>query len=406
MVRILVVEDDATKAGRLIGVISEVPGVAESDVEHEVAAAGAISRMADRVFDLLVLDLVVPGRLGEQPSKDGGIRVIDAIEENNRLKKPRHILVVTASKADYDAVSARFSSRHLTLTHYDPTSDGWVEPLRSRVEHIVASSLPHAKEFGADLAIVCAVDVEMDALRRLPWHWESHPVLGDHALYLKGVFQARGQLRTCFATQSPRMGMTAAAVCAAKIVSAFRPRYLGMCGIAAGVSGKVRAGDVVVPTVCWDSGSGKWIAEATGVPRFLLAPHQLSLDVSVREAFLRLKDDRVALNELKETWPADKPSHAISIELGPFASGAAVLADGKSIPAIVAQNRQLVGVDMETYAILNVADESCEPRPTAVVAKAVVDFGEPDKDDAVQRYAAYVSANCLRLVAERWLRYE
>jgi hypothetical protein len=47
-----------------------------------------------------------------------------------------------------------------------------------------------------------------------------------------------------------------------------------MCGICAGVKGKVNIGDIVFADPVWDYQSGKFIKE-DGVAKFSISPHQL-----------------------------------------------------------------------------------------------------------------------------------
>jgi nucleoside phosphorylase len=91
------------------------------------------------------------------------------------------------------------------------------------------------------------------------------------------------------------------------------------------------------------------------------------------------------------------------MRLGPFASGAAVLSDDETAQNIKQQHRQLVGIDMEAYAIFAAASESPMPQPKPFVLKSVVDFADSLKGDSHRTYAAYTSAQALRIFAERFI---
>jgi nucleoside phosphorylase len=107
-----------------------------------------------------------------------------------------------------------------------------------------------------------------------------------------------------------------------------------------------------------------------------------------------------ALARIRSAWPGEKPDHVLAVRVGPLASGAAVLADGQSIERIVDQHRELLAVEMEAYGLFAAAAEAADPRPLAVVMKSVVDFGDKKKSDDVQRYAAFVSSEVLKLIFE------
>jgi nucleoside phosphorylase len=87
---------------------------------------------------------------------------------------------------------------------------------------------------------------------------------------------------------------------------------------------------------------------------------------------------------------------------GKVTKASAVLADGDVIQEIKSQQRDLIGVEMEIYGMYAAAHSASSPQPRAFALKSVCDFADPDKKDKAQRYAAYASANVLRLLMERF----
>lgn len=77
--------------------------------------------------------------------------------------------------------------------------------------------------------------------------------------------------------------MTGAAVAVTKGIYSFRPRYVVMTGICAGLEKRTRLGDVVITDLCWDWGSGKIKIEKRKEV-FHPAPYQYRLDESLRTA--------------------------------------------------------------------------------------------------------------------------
>jgi len=112
---------------------------------------------------------------------------------------------------------------------------------------------------------------------------------------------------------------------------------------------------------------------------------------------------REILDEIRRDWPGEEPSTPLRMHLGPVASGAAVLEDPRYTELIQAQHRKLMGIDMETYAVLAAADECPLPQPKAFSIKSVCDFADPSKGDSHRNYAAYTSAAALRIFIERYL---
>ena len=78
-----------------------------------------------------------------------------------------------------------------------------------------------------------------------------------------------------------------------------------------------------------------------------------------------------------------------------MASGAAVLENRPLIQQITAHQRKVIGIEMETYGVFMACRCCSEPRPLAMSIKSICDFGDSNKTDNYQAYAAYTSAQYL-----------
>lgn len=85
-----------------------------------------------------------------------------------------------------------------------------------------------------------------------------------------------------------------------------------------------------------------------------------------------------------------------------LASGSAVLADSEALEDIKRQKRELIGIEMEVYGLYAAARAASSPRPSAFALKSVCDFADPDKKDAMQKFAAYTSASVMTELFERY----
>ena len=186
------------------------------------------------------------------------------------------------------------------------------------------------------------------------------------------------------------------------MVHYFRPRWLCMCGIAAGVRGKVNLGDILAADPSWDWGSGKQDIR-DGKSHFSPSPNQIPIETGIRAKLKRYSRDAALLATIRAGWPATKPDSALRLHVEPVASGAAVLADRAYVDFINEQQRKFVGVEMELYGMY-VAGENCsKPRPATFALKSVCDFADEKKCDEYQAYAAYTSARFLYEFATREL---
>lgn len=402
----LIIEDDIAKLRALLACLSEVEGFDVDAVAHVVDTHSAKRHIRETHYDLLILDIALPPRSHEDVQRDAGVVFVDEILGDHRYKAPTHIIGITAHDDVYTLVEARFSQRLLTLLRYDSATNDWKRGLQARVRHIItaiADKLVEQPEYQSHLAVVCALESpELESVLRLDWSWKQIRVPGDDTIYYRGEFEVAGIRRIVHAAAAARMGMPATTILTMKMIVAFRPNYIVMTGIAAGVRARVKFGDILVADPSWDYGNGKRIEKKSG-NSFLSAPHQLPLDTGLRYKFRSFAADTALWSKIRQDWPGDKPDHILTLRLGPFASGASVLADQTTLTQVLVQHRELLGIDMETYGVFAASAEISHPRPLAFSLKSVVDFADGEKDDRYQRYSAFTSAQALKYFVEHYL---
>jgi len=116
-----------------------------------------------------------------------------------------------------------------------------------------------------------------------------------------------------------------------------------------------------------------------------------------------MKDDAENLDSIRRSWKGTSVDSVLRMHLGPVASGAAVLADNKTVAGIVNQNRKLLAVDMETYGVYAACQEATIPQPKAFSMKSICDFADKNKSDDHQRYASFTSASAMKSFVEKYL---
>ncbi|MFC1916867.1 hypothetical protein ACFLX1_01885, partial [Chloroflexota bacterium] len=356
--------------------------------------------------DLLILDIAIPAKIDEDVKKDAGIELLREISERDIYKMPLNILCVTALSDVYSKEEQYMSDNLITFLYCDPASDSWCDQIVQYTRRAVEAknalnSSPH--DYYSFLAVVCALESpELAAVLNNGWDWVKVVCGNDATVYHKSEISIDDHIQICYASAAPRKGMPAAAVLATKMVSLFRPKYLSMVGITSGYKDKIRMGDVIVADPVWDWGSGK-LVNREGKTTFEPEPHQLDLEIDIRNKLKMMTQDTSVLASIKASWPGDRPSNELSMIIGPLASGAVVLADEMTRQQILEHHRGLLGIGMETYAIFAAAQESAMPRPTVFTMKSVVDFADYEKDDRYQYYAAYTSAQVLAHFVQTYL---
>lgn len=404
MIKILVVEDERDKLRAVMAGLLSLGGVTDQNISKARDANEAKHWLRTDHYDLMILDISIPETSDLDPRPNGGLLLLDEILERDIYHKPREVVGLTAFSDAQDASIARFNSELWTVLHYTTNSDEWLVQLKRKVMHIVRNNQSAGEQVvhSADVCILTALyKPELTAVLRLPWAWEEYRIDEDPTQYYRGHVNTREGKLSVVAANSSRMGMPAAAVLSMKMVATFKPKYLVMTGITAGIVGRVEPGDIIAADPSWDYGSGKRTKSDTG-PFFQPSPHQLNLDPFIRSKLQRFSQDAGVLNAIRSGWPL-QTSSLLSLHIGPLASGASVLEDPDVTTGIQDQHRKVLGVEMEAYSVFAAAIDSPHPQPLVLVMKSVCDFADSHKNDNYQDYASYTSATAVQFFFEKYL---
>jgi nucleoside phosphorylase/CheY-like chemotaxis protein len=406
VISVLVVEDDNVKFGRIHNALEQV-GVDSNAIKHAITSSQAMQELNAKEFDLLLLDMNLPRRLGEPPIRGGGVELLLDIHRDRSIRPPRYIVGLSAFEDVVVEFGERFADLLWTLVLYSENSNQWIAQIGAKIAYIQAAkgsrNFTDGATFGIDLGIVCALEgVEFAAVRALPCGWQPLRLERDETRYISGTIQEDRTAFSVIAAAAPRMGMSASAVLTSKIIAQFRPRLIVMVGICAGRVEKTGLGDVIVADPCWDWGSGK-IDSINDAPNFRPAPHQVEIDTDLGALLKEICTDVGMLAEIKSVARGTKPPNELKVHFGPLASGAAVVANSHVFNNLLQQHRNLLAIEMEAYGVVSACKGLGKPRPASLIMKAVCDFADKDKDDDFQEYAAHTSALLLLKAAPRLL---
>lgn len=257
-----------------------------------------------------------------------------------------------------------------------------------------------SSQYGCDVALLSVTETEYRAVLHL-YDWKSFHNPGDDQPYERASFTRNGTEYTLIHAKIGEMGMTAAAACAMKIICTFRPRYLIMVGIAAGVALSEVAeqiyGDVIVPDVIWNYAVGKFVSpDAAYITYGDVGFLPRSTSVAVPERMLAYVREAAA--------SAENQCHVL---VGPMACGSTVVANRSVLEKQVhSQFKDTMGLDMESYAVVYAALHAPAPRPLPLIVKSVCDYANSEKSDQYQKFAAYTSCEFAKLLWERFLPME
>lgn len=252
-------------------------------------------------------------------------------------------------------------------------------------------------KYETDVALLSVTTTEFRAVTYFH-EWKAKTFRGDDQIYDVATFQRDGKERTLVHAKLSEMGMTAAAATAMKVIYTFRPRYLIMVGIAAGVVKRELEdqmyGDVVVPDVVWNYSAGKFVS-----------PNKSEIRYGNMGFLPRSTSESIPKEIMPYLWKAvesdENPCHAY---IGPMACGSTVVANREILEKqIYTQYQHTAGLDMESYAVVYAANHANEPKPIPIIAKSVCDFADSEKSDDYQQFAAFSSCEFARFLYEKIL---
>lgn len=256
------------------------------------------------------------------------------------------------------------------------------------------------QKFETDVALLSVTTTEFNAVMHFQ-NWKAKTFTKDEQIYDVSSFMRDGKERSIVHAKIGEMGMTAAAATTMKVIYTFRPRYIIMVGIAAGIARadveEQMYGDVIVPDVVWNYSAGKFVSpEKASIVYGNLGFLPRSTSETIPEEIVPYLRRAVASE--------CNPCHAY---IGPMACGSTIVASQELLEKqIYSQYSHTVGLDMESYAVVYAANHASDPRPTPIIAKSVCDFADHKKSDDYQRFAAYSSCEFAKFLYEQILPFE
>jgi nucleoside phosphorylase len=281
--------------------------------------------------------------------------------------------------------------------------------IKRAITSSTSSNKNNARNNSFDIAIITALDIpEFSEVKKLILNLETinketYSII-DNTIYYKGEILGKNnqKLRVVLASDD-KMGLPAISSLTCRIINNFRPKYLTILGIAAGIEKKTKIGDILISDICWDYGSGKW-EEIDNNKFFRPSPYQLTLSEDLRTIITQYKSNRTVLDDIRNSFNIPR-NEVLDLHIGPFASGSAVISSESLVAEIRDQHRKLIGFDMEIYGVFCAANSfNDNMKPKVIAIKSVSDFGTSDKnnprEDINQAYAAYTSVQFFKKFVE------
>jgi len=392
MTNILIVDDEYSKAGMISDFVLSINR--DINIVHASTSHEARLKVREMTFDLVFIDINLPVSMGSPPNSLGGMDLFDMIMVDTVSKIPLDIIFITEKEDSLEQYYKESNKRGVLLCKFQSSQDGWKTILTGKLKLTLARTKRSlSNNPTADIVIITALgNPELDAVLKLPYDWQTKRFHDDPTGYHFGE-KKRGEFNfKIVAASARRKGMPSSSALAMKMVERFKPRLIVMLGMCAGVKDKVNLGDVIVADPAWDWGSGKISQHENGSDVFEAAPHQCTLNHHLSQLATETGSDISVLNFIRSGWTKGVPQGQFRVHVGPLASGAMVLASEPAVSPITKQHRELIGIDMEAYAVMAACDCARKNAPVSLVIKSVCDYGDAKKSNEWQEYACYTSS--------------
>lgn len=383
--KILLIEDEDSKAEAILELVREALSARSVTTVRAESFNSALGNLGRAQFDLVIGDLLIPQRDGDDESIDVSDQMVEFIANEPGARFAKWIVV---SRFEYLASPARdaFARCGVAVIAFDD-SNHWKDLLRERILGLSSAAL-------FDFCIVCALQKERTAYRHVP-----EGTVG--AMFRSNGLDCReysvGDLQGVIVL-APGMGMIDASITATRALTSFRPKILAMSGICGGKSGTSAIGDLVVASEAWNYQSGKITdGEFSAEPSFIRVPAGLRTIASQM-----IEDDPCGL-EWRSGLGFDELQSS-RIIIAPMASGSQVVADAIVLDRIREQHRKVAAIDMEMFGVYAAAQSYYEEAAQFIGAKIVVDLADAKKGDLYHDYGSVVSARFLSSAIRRALQ--
>ena len=401
MIRVLIMDDTPEKTAKIKSVLKERCLLNEEEIDWAGSINSGRRKLASSVYDLLILDLVMPINDGDEVEAEGNSEhFIEELSRVGRLHKPVYIIALTQYEEKLEKHKKSYAKKLWKLIHYDLKETDWEDVLQEAVDTIVATKEQLNKamvdERRYDVGILCALPEEFEQMKlAFGNQWSNVTPAGmPYQLYATQIRTEYGHTVKVIACCNNVAGMQAASITATFLLSRFDLGTLFMTGFCAGFKKKdkddVHYGDLFIADSEYDYGSGKLVKNEELRPE----PKQMPCNYDILGKLNDFITEQVVASklfaELKRVGLLVEGMAMPTIHVGPGACGSYVVSDETFMEQLVNDdNRNLKGLDMEGYGLYlsgHMLNKTC------VLVKGIADFGGEEKDDKYHTVCSYASA--------------
>lgn len=405
MINVLIVDDRESKIQEIRRVLVERCLIPEDQIDSAKSVSTGIKALIDSHFHLLVLDLVLPQFDGDAPEENGGLSLLKDINDKQEVNLPIQIICLTEFPLVFEENEQEYNQLFVNSIIKREGDSSWINSLAESVNHTVKLhnyyNDYYVKRSGYDVGVICALQEEFDQMMEAFGQDKWHPLQHDSYPY---------QFKTCVINTESMSSLHIIAACAGGpgtvptatissiLFSAFGVKQLYMTGFTGGFhSDDLELGDILISQSVQNYPVGKVVDTVDGeiklkkeIQQILVNPqliNKVSDFISNPEVETKLNLKVEKLNLLVN----ERDKYHIS--LAPTVCVPFVLSSDLVQKELKKDNRKLLGIDMEGFALYYCAHQLGKQ---ALWIKGVSDMADKAKDDRYHKTCAFESAFLLQ----------
>jgi CheY-like chemotaxis protein len=184
--KILIVDDSQDKIREIMMALLEVDGIKENMIEYSRETNDALQKTKDSEYDLLILDLNMPETILDENDENAGASFVDELLGVFTYNKPLDIVVLSAYDRFEDKFIENKTHQGFKLLRYDETSIEWKNKLKAVAKYRLLYAEQKKNQDPIDYAIITAVPVETEAVKRIGYNWKKVKFEDDNLAYYTG----------------------------------------------------------------------------------------------------------------------------------------------------------------------------------------------------------------------------
>lgn len=402
MIKILIIDDNPQKMSQVRDAIMAGYDIPDDMIDMAYCQSEGRDKMSQTAYDIVILDLVLPFGVDDEPEQDGGIKYLRLIEQNSKTKLPLQVIGLTEYEEEYYSNKEDFNKFLFQLVLWKQGDTAWRDDLLravgfvSRSKAAMLDTIQERNKY--DILVLCALREEFRELQNAfgADSWKRVKVSEkDIVAYETYIESAYIKTYRVLAYCIDKPGVAATATMASYLINSCSPKCVFMTGITGGIKRDgLKLGDVVIAESILDYTTGK-IQEYQNEIKLLREIHQIpasSMLLSQISDYLSNVNTEAVMNTNIRKNHLQHGEENYRIHKAPTICGPFVMASESVVDQLKQDDRKLAAIDMEGFGLMTVSHFLQIP---VLWIKGISDMAGSNKDDNYHTTASFASAALL-----------